>query len=539
MIKGKKKTIEINHEFRKALNIMEKTRKNVFITGRAGTGKSTLLEYFREHTKKKIVVLAPTGVAALNVRGQTVHSFFGFKPDITVSKVKKLDKKWRRGEIYTELEAIVIDEISMVRADLLDCVDKFMRLNGKDKKSPFGGAQMIFIGDLYQLPPVVAGAEKRAFAEHYASPYFFSAKIFTDQKLLSSGFEMEFIELEKIYRQKDEGFIRLLNAVRNNSATQEDLDALNSRFNPRHEMRAEDFTVYLTSTNAMAAEVNEVRLNNLRGREYIFEGETRGDFDAKSLPTETILRLKKGAQIMMLNNDSAGRWVNGTVGKIADFGEDEEDDFIMVELESGEEARVGRNRWDLYHYRYDHNSKSIESESAGSFTQFPLRLAWAITIHKSQGKTFDQVVIDVGAGTFAHGQMYVALSRCTTLEGMTLKRRLEKRHIWMDWKVVRFVTQFQYQKSVEACSTEDKLRIIEQAIENRRPLRVVYLKSNDVKSKRVITPIEVGENEYMGKTFLGLKGFCHSRQEERMLRVDRILEIEVEDGLNFDNQPKK
>ncbi len=246
-------TIEFNEIFQKALDLMENTSRHIFITGKAGTGKSTLLDYFRNHTKKKVVVLAPTGVSALNVRGQTIHSFFGFKPNITLKSIKKI--KGSAKNIYSELDAIIIDEASMVRADLLDCIDKFLRLNAR-KKKPFGGIQMIFIGDLYQLPPVVTSTEKEFFNTYYKSPYFFDAMVMTE-------IEMEFIELEKIYRQKDEDFIAILNAIRNNSVTEKELNILNKRCNPEFITDSKDFYIWLTSINNAAEKINIEHLSRV------------------------------------------------------------------------------------------------------------------------------------------------------------------------------------------------------------------------------------------------------------------------------------
>ncbi|MCX6779279.1 MAG: AAA family ATPase, partial [Candidatus Magasanikbacteria bacterium] len=260
--------IEFNDEFKKALTLMEDTSKHFFITGRAGTGKSTLLTCFREHTKKNIAVLAPTGVAALNVDGETVHSFFGFMPETTLQSVKKLESNNKRLPMYQALDTIVIDEISMVRADLLDCVDKFLRLNGKDSRLPFGGIQMIFIGDLYQLPPVETKEQKILFQDYYTSPYFFSARVFGDQQqsLLSDNkFVFEILELEKIYRQSDIKFIDILNGVRNNSIQEKHLTELNSRVNKEFKPKADDFWICLTSTNRQAAEINAERLKTIKG----------------------------------------------------------------------------------------------------------------------------------------------------------------------------------------------------------------------------------------------------------------------------------
>lgn len=511
----KNKKIEINEQFKRALDLMENTDKNVFITGRAGTGKSTLLEYFRNKTKKRIVVLAPTGVSALNVKGQTIHSFFKFKPDITLSLVKKIKTK-KEENIYQNIDTIVIDEISMVRADLLDCADRFLRLNGPESKKPFGGIQMIFIGDLYQLSPVVTGSEKEAFSSLYKTPYFYSAKVF-------ESYDMEFIELEKVYRQHDPSFIELLNSIRNKSITEEQLELLNERCIPDFEPSPHDFYVYLVTTNDHAEKVNNRQLQKLRGRAFTFHGSIEGEFGREYLPTSIELKLKVGAQIMMVNNDSMGRWVNGSIGRVIDIIQIEGEKVIVVELTDGSVVEILPHTWEIFRF-YAENGE-LKSEVIGKFTQYPLILAWAVTIHKSQGKTFDKVVIDIGRGTFAHGQVYVALSRCTTLEGIVLKKTISKKHIWMDWKIVDFLTKYQYKKAEDNLSFDEKIEIIKNAIKNRKALEIVYLKPNDEKSKRLIIPEFIGEMEYQGKKYLGLRAFCKKRNEERNFRVDRILEI--------------
>ncbi len=498
---------------------MENTSGHVFITGKAGTGKSTLLDYFRNHTRKKLAVLAPTGVSALNVRGQTIHSFFGFKPNVTLKSIKKI--KGRGKNIYKELDAIVIDEASMVRADLLDCIDRFLRLNARSKK-PFGGVQVIFIGDLYQLPPVVTSSEKEFFNTHYQTPYFFDA-------IVMKELDMEFIELEKIYRQKDEDFIATLNAIRNNSVTEGQLTTLNQRYNPEFIPDPKDFYIWLTSLNSAAEKINREHLSRIVFPLITYQGTIHGDFKQDSLPTQIDLQVKKDAQVMLLNNDSLSRWVNGSIGKIVDIVKQKgENDVIVVELVTGEIVDVLPYRWELFNYYFDKSKNSIESEVVGSFTQYPLKLAWAVTIHKSQGKTFDKVVIDVGRGTFASGQVYVALSRCTCLDGIVLKKPIEKRHIFMDWRVVKFMTQFQYKLSENRCPIEEKIHLIKSAIENQSKIEILYLKNNDVKSRRVITPAFVGKMEYSGKTYLGMEAFCHLRNEKRIFRLDRILEISEE-----------
>lgn len=426
--------LDFNEEFVAAFDALENTKQNLFVTGKAGTGKSTLLQYFRHKTTKNMAVLAPTGVAALNVKGQTIHSFFQFKPDITPEAVGDIIVRKRKRKLYGALDAVVIDEISMVRADLLDCVDRFLRLYGPDYDRPFGGVQMIFFGDLFQLPPVVQRAEAEIFRSFYATPYFFSAKIFGEISL-------KILELKKIYRQKDENFIHLLNALRHNELQDHHFHAFNSRHQILSNSGSQEFCITLTPTNAIAEAVNQQQLNNLPDREHIYQGIISGEFERRNLPTSEELSLKKGAQVMFLNNDTDKRWVNGTLGVIEGIiQKEQEEDIILVKLEDGKTVDVKKYTWEIYQYYFDEVSSSLASKVIGYFTQYPLKLAWAVTIHKSQGQTFDRVVIDVGRGTFAHGQMYVALSRCTTLAGVTLKRPLDKSHVIMDQRIVEFMT---------------------------------------------------------------------------------------------------
>lgn len=535
-------TIELNDLFQKAYDLIEDTGKNVFITGKAGTGKSTLLEYFRDNTNKKVIVLAPTGVAAVNVKGQTIHSFFRFRPDVTLSKVEKLqsgNNKSDSGSIYKKLDTIIIDEISMVRSDLLDCIDKFLRLNGRDKTLPFGGTQMVFIGDLYQLPPVVVGQERAIFTENYKSEYFFDAKVFEtgNDALFADRFEMELIELEKNYRQKgDKEFLDILNSIRNNTALDMELDILNRRYDPDFEHRSNDYYVYLTTTNKLAATINEQKLKKIAGKNIKCSGTIDGAFDSKYLTTDLELNLKVGAQVMLVNNDHIGGWVNGNIGKITDIDADHDDDdrIIEVKLSNGKVVYVTPYTWEVYNFKFDSSANSLVSEAVGSFTQYPIKLAWAITIHKSQGKTFDKVVIDIGSGTFAHGQMYVALSRCTNLNGIVLKQKIQKKHIRMDWKVVEFITKYQYKLSERDLPLGEKMQIIKEAIDDKRSLEITYLKNSDVKSRRKILPARIAEMEYEGAKFLGLKAFCMERDDNRTFRLDRILEIKATDSAEME-----
>lgn len=525
--KGKRKPslfsgIEINPEFKKALDLMDNTSRNVFITGKAGTGKSTLLEYFRHHTRKNVVVLAPTGVAALNIGGQTIHSFFRFKPDVTLDKIQKIVKD-TRSNLYQKVDTVVIDEISMVRADLLDCVDKFLRLNCPQKNLLFGGKQMIFIGDLYQLPPVIRGKERKIFKSYYRTGYFFSAHVF-------ENLPMEFIELTKVYRQKDERFIRLLNAIRNKTITEDLLEELNERCHPSFSPAQDDFYIYLTPYNQQAHEINEERLGKIKGKAFSYEGRVRGNFGERELPTKLNLVLKIYAQVMLLNNDSEGRWINGSVGKIVEIWDREEGpDVITVELTDGNVVDVEPFKWEIFEYKFNQEKGNLETEVVGSFTQYPLRLAWAITIHKSQGKTFEKVILDIGKGTFSPGQVYVALSRCTSLEGIVLKKEIQKKHVFMDWRIIDFLTKYQYQLSEEKMPLEEKVDFIKEAISENGKLEIVYLKSRDEKSKRVIQPQFVGKLQYKDKAFLGVEAYCFLRKEVRNFRVDRILEMKRAD----------
>jgi len=428
-------TLDMNPAFKKALDSMEHTTKNLFITGKAGTGKSTLLQHFRSTTKKQIAVLAPTGVAAVNIQGQTIHSFFKFKPDITLDKVKRVYKEDNEKNIYKKLDALVIDEISMVRADLMDCVDKFLRVNRHTPDKPFGGVQMLFIGDMYQLPPVVTFQEKAVFSQHYETPYFFSAKVY-------ESLDMELLELEKIYRQKDNRFIALLNDIRNNSIDDAGIALLNERYDRFFEPPAGNFYIRLTTTNALAEDLNTTELAKITSRGMKSVATIDGKFGREYCPAPLELHLKKGAQVMLLNNDNLRRWINGTMGKVVDFvsGIDGEVS-IKVELQNGKQYLVSPYTWEVFKFFVEGNK--IQSSVMGTFSQYPLMLAWAVTIHKSQGKTFERVVIDIGHGTFAHGQMYVALSRCTTLEGIVLKRPMKKLHILLDKRVVQFQDKYQ------------------------------------------------------------------------------------------------
>jgi ATP-dependent DNA helicase PIF1 len=428
---------KLNEDFKYALDALEKGDQNMFITGKAGTGKSTLLQLFRNTTRKKTIVLAPTGVAALNVQGQTIHSFFGFPPRIlTPSEAARRVTRKDLLRLYQNLEVLIVDEISMVRADLLDGMDKFLRVN-RENFRPFGGVQVVFFGDLFQLPPVVTRdpIEAAYFSEYYESPYFFSANILKDP-----DFELQGLELSKVYRQDSRLFLRLLQAVRESNADRDDLEDLNERHIAGFE--SEPGYITLCARNATADRINQKELALLNTPEQIFSAEISGVFDPGLFPTEADLRLRKGAQVMFVRNDSEERqYVNGSIGEVVQLGPE----TIVVEVEEmgGKKRKIDvmKSEWEIIRYKSGAGG-GIDTEIVGSFIQYPLKLAWGITIHKSQGKTFDKVIIDLGGGAFEHGQLYVALSRCRTLEGIVLRHAITPRDIITDERVVDFYARW-------------------------------------------------------------------------------------------------
>lgn len=414
---------ELNDDFKKVFMFAERTRETVFVTGKAGTGKSTFLQYFKENTKKNVIVLAPTGVAAIKARGQTIHSFFRFPPRfIHDEHIKRI----RKNDIFQNLDTLIIDEASMIRADLLDGIDKSLRLNRDRYDEPFGGVQLILVGDLFQLPPIVDREMKSIMDQRYDTPYFFSANVIKE-------IELNCFELTKIYRQKNKQFIQMLNKIRVKDFNEEDLESINERY--IEEMpEPEEGVVTLTATNAEAGNINRYKLNGIDDEEYEYKADIQGKFDKKAYPTNEIIHLKKGAQIILIKNDQQKRWVNGTLGEIYDL------DRNSIRIKIAEEIyELKKEKWENIVYEYDKKTDRIAEKSNGHFEQYPLKLAWAITIHKSQGQTFDRVNIDVGRGAFAHGQVYVALSRCRDLEGVTLNRPIAGKDIIFDDRVYAFV----------------------------------------------------------------------------------------------------
>ena len=412
----------ITPEFSQAFDLLEHTQENIFLTGKAGTGKSTFLHYFRSNTKKKMLVVAPTGIAALNVQGQTIHSLFRIKPGFVHVENIKPDRR----KLFRELELLIIDEISMVRADVFNGISVFLQLARKNHL-PFGGVQICVIGDLFQLPPIVSSEEKSFFAQYHASPFFFSTQAYEAARFHT-------IQFETIHRQNDAAFIRILNAIRSGACDTLELQALNSRVNPR--AVPAPGTLVLTTTNALAENINDMQLKRISTEPRLYEGQLKGEFgiNGPRLPAPQELTLKCGAQVMFNKNDSDGRWVNGTVGIIEDL----DTDSITVKVKDTIYT-VEREKWKTIGYEFSEIHEMIIEKPLGSYSQFPLQLAWAITIHKSQGKTLERVIVELGDGAFAAGQLYVALSRCKTLTGIALRQPVTHADIRCDASVVTFM----------------------------------------------------------------------------------------------------
>lgn len=443
-----------NREFQDALNLVKYTRQSIFLTGKAGTGKSTFLRYVTDNIKKKYVVLAPTGIAAINAGGSTLHSFFKLPfhpllpddPNLSLQKGRiheffKYTKSHRK--LLEKLELIIIDEISMVRADIIDTVDRILRVYSHNLREPFGGKQLLLVGDVFQLEPVVKSDEREILARFYPNPYFFSARVFGQIDLVS-------IELKKVYRQSDSTFINVLDHIRGGTAGAADLQLLNTRYGAAVSSTAEgDNGLYITLATRRdnVDYINERRLAELPGDPEIFRGEIRGEFPESSLPTQRELVLKPGAQIIFIKNDYERRWVNGTIGTVNGF--DMDGSTLYITTDDGRECDVKRESWRNIRYTYNEEKKQVEEEELGTFTQFPVRLAWAITVHKSQGLTFSRAVIDFTGGVFAGGQTYVALSRCTSLEGIRLKKPVTRADIFVRPEITEFATHFNNQQAID------------------------------------------------------------------------------------------
>jgi len=406
-------------EYIRALDYMRGGEGHLFVTGRAGTGKSTLLRALRDMSEEDMAIVAPTGLAAVNAGGQTIHSFFGLPPRL----IRHEDiRRGRNGAVMRRLKLLVIDEVSMVRSDLMWAIDQSLRVNRGRAREPFGGVRLMLFGDLHQLPPVIQEAEVASHLEsEFGGPFFFSVPS------LLEGAGTSLLELTQVFRQSDEALISVLNHVRDGDADESDLEILNERVSPIRTLSEGERFVILTPTNAAAQRINLAYLEALPGQPQAYEAGITGDFSQSAQPTDTSLTLKPGAKVILIRNDPDRRWVNGTVARVSRLDEKR----VWIEV-AGKEHEVEQASWEARRYAFDKDAEKIVGSVAGTFKQFPLRLAWALTIHKAQGLTLDNVYIDLGRGTFAHGQAYVALSRCRSLEGLALARRLEPRDILFD-----------------------------------------------------------------------------------------------------------
>jgi len=421
--------LTLTPEFTGILDELEKDKNHLVITGKAGTGKSTLLNLFRTTTKLNAVFLAPTGIAALRIKGQTIHSFFRFPPRL-ITPID-IQRHFLVGRLVKKLQVLVIDEMSMLRADVLDAIDASLKLHRRNDH-PFGGVKLVLFGDMYQLPPVVGGTEEAyLFNQKYASPYFFDSDVWG--KLTG----IQYIQLNQVFRQKDAAFIHLLDQIRNNELEAEDLAVLNNLVDL--ESRPGNGYIYLSPRNHTVDRINKIELDQIDKPVEVFQGELTGDFSLSNVPANLVLSLKIGSQVMIIRNDVDMAYVNGTIGVITNIGEKIE----VTDSITSEVYKIEKAKWEMIRYIIDPEDKDkISTKTIGTFEQYPLKLAWAMTIHKSQGQTFDRVILDMEGGAFEHGQTYVALSRCTGLEGLKLKRPLRSRDFILDERIFAFLHNF-------------------------------------------------------------------------------------------------
>lgn len=450
----------VNPEFQNVMRLINFTNRSVFMTGKAGTGKSTFLRYITANTRKKHVILAPTGIAAVNAGGVTLHSFFRIPlkpllpddPDLSIRRLRqRLKYPSSLIKLIRNLELIVIDEVSMVRADILDFVDKILRVYCGNMHQPFAGKQLLLVGDVFQLEPVATTETRQLLSRFYSSFYFFSARVFRETVIIP-------IELSKIYRQSETVFISILDRIRVGKTTPADLNSLNLRVLPPEKFdkmtfNQEEFTMTLATQRNMVDAINDAHLERLDSPEITYTGIVTGDFPESSMPAPMELKVKNGAQIVFIRNDIEHRWVNGSIGIVISATPDR----LEIELENGENVVVEPERWAHIRYDYNEKEKTITEVELGTYTQMPVRLAWALTIHKSQGLTFNKVIIDLGRGAFAGGQTYVALSRCRSLEGLMLRNPVRQGDVFINREIIEFSSRFNNKSLIDTAIAESRI----------------------------------------------------------------------------------